>query len=102
MQNPVNRPPYIHHGDCSAIFTMVTVALPVKAWWSAPCKSLVERCINQRTAQHFVYRFGKFRCRRRSFCVVWMLMTEGFMKQTISPLMLTGSTKFSHGASTKL
>ena len=26
MQNPVNRVPYIHHGDCSAIFTMVTVA----------------------------------------------------------------------------
>ena len=29
MQNPVNRTPYIHHGDCSAIFTMVTVALSV-------------------------------------------------------------------------
>ena len=23
MHNPVNRAPYIHHGDCSAIFTMV-------------------------------------------------------------------------------
>ena len=27
MHNPVNRAPCIHHGDCSAIFTMVTVAM---------------------------------------------------------------------------